>query len=299
MKKKFPLLLLLLPFFHQTIFSKTQRAENASSVSSTFQDKPVSTGFTGQVLYVSAADDTLAFVSSENIPATIFISVFNAKTAKWSILEQIILNNDISKKRCQKVMTGKELYVSLKNKKGKLDLYSFLYINGKCGNLNKLNDNINTAYNEKSTCPSEDGNTLYFSSDRKGGKGGYDIYKSEKMENGEWGTAQNLGMVINTKSDEDAPFILSDNVTLYFSSKTHCSIGGFDIFNSTLSEEGIWTAPESAGTSMNSKGDELYCYLTSNEKKFFFSSSNNTLSQTVLYIFELKTSQQELTIIKQ
>lgn len=299
MKRRFFILLFFIPFFQQTIFPETQRDENASSVTSAFQDKPVSTGFTGQVLYVSAADDTLVFVSSENIPATIFISVFNAKTAGWSIPEQIIINNDMSKNKCQKVMAGKELYVSLKNKKGKWDLYSFLYSNGKCGDLTKLNDKINTANNEKSACLSEDGNTLYFSSDRKGGKGGYDIYKSEKMENGEWGTAQNIGMVINTKSDEDAPFILSDNVTLYFSSKTHCSIGGYDIFNSTLSEEGIWTAPESAGTSINSKGDELYCYLTSNEKKFFFSSSDNTLSQTVLYIFELRTSQQELTVIKQ
>ncbi|MFH0867138.1 MAG: hypothetical protein V1904_13160 [Bacteroidota bacterium] len=299
MKRKFSLLLLFIPFFHQTVFSKTQSAENTHSATAMVQDKSVPTGFIGQVLYISAADDTMIFVSSENIPAAIFISVFNAKTAKWSAPEQIVFSDEILKNKCPKVTAGKELFVALKNKKGKTDLYSFYYNNWKCSNLSKLNENINTGNNEKSACLSEDGNTLYFSSDRKGGKGGYDIYKSEKLENGGWGTAQNLGGIINTKSDEDTPFILSDNVTLYFSSKAHSSIGGYDIFSSTLSEEGIWTAPESAGTSINSKGDELCFYLTSNEKRGFYSSSDNSFSQTGLYIFESRNFQQELSIINQ
>ena len=170
-------------------------------------------------------------------------------------------------------------------------------LNGKCYNLKKVNDNINTGNNVKSACVTVDGNTLYFSSDRKGGYGGYDIYKSEKMSNGDWSVAQNLGANINTKSDEDAPFMLTDNVTLYFSSEAHGAIGGFDIFNSTLSEEGIWSTPESAGISVNSKDDELYFYLTTDEKLLFYSSSND-VSQTELTIFEFINYQQEFSIIK-
>jgi hypothetical protein len=299
MKRNLFPLLIFIALFCQTVFCKILSAHNlTTAIGSTFE-KPMATGFAGQVLYVSESNDTLLFVKSENIPAEIFISVFDFKTTKWSAPVQIIFNDEISNDNTTNNAVKKELFVSLKNKKGKLDLFSFKYINGICSNLSKLNENINTSGNEKSACISDDHNTLYFSSDKKGGNGGYDIYKSERLENGEWGTAQNLGAGINTKSDEDTPFILPDNVTLYFSSKAHGSIGGFDIFNSTLSEEGIWSIPENAGTTVNSMGDEQFYYLTADEKIFFYSSSTSDISQKELNIFEFVNYNQDYTIKNQ
>ncbi len=76
--------------------------------------------------------------------------------------------------------------------------------------------------------PSKD--AIYFASNRKGGEGGIDLYVSRKLPNGDWSPAQNLGPAINTSHDEDFPNISPDGETLYFSSKGHTSMGGYDIF---------------------------------------------------------------------
>jgi hypothetical protein len=258
-------------------------------------NKPIPTGLIGRVLYVSNSDDTLLIVSSENIPAEIQMSVFTPQTGKWSTPEPMIFNDKISPDKNIKYQARKELFISLKSKKGDLDLYSFLFCNGECSSLSRLNDNINSKYNEKSACLSQDGNTLYFSSDRKGGKGGYDIYVSEKRGNGDWGPAQNLGKNINTKADEDAPFILNDDVTLYFNSKGHGSSGISGIFTSTQNEEGLWSLPENMINTMNAGFDEQYGYLTADEKILFYSSPLKGIHQVGLEILEFKYQQMELT----
>jgi hypothetical protein len=243
--------------------------------------------FKGQVLFVSNTDDTLLFCNSSALPATVYLSVFNSKTVKWSRPQAVEFAGEI---HC-----GKELFLSLKNKKGKSDLYSFFFYKGQCSSPQLLNSSVNSRYNERSACISSDGNTLYFSSDRKGGNGGYDIYFSEKTENGEWGLAHNLGTPVNTKSDEDFPFLLKDDVTLYFSSESHGSAGGFDIFNSTMNDEGAWSQPESIGSSINSKDDEICFYLTADEKLLFYSSPEIHLPKKDLNIFEFINYQQEYT----
>ncbi|MBA3682694.1 MAG: PD40 domain-containing protein, partial [Bacteroidetes bacterium] len=91
-----------------------------------------------------------------------------------------------------------------------------------------LNTNINTDSWEGSCSISADGRYLYFASERPGGFGGRDIWISEQL-NGDWGPAKNLGPNVNTKYDDDAPFIHPDGITMFFSSKGHLSIGGYDI----------------------------------------------------------------------
>jgi Tol biopolymer transport system component len=84
--------------------------------------------------------------------------------------------------------------------------------------LKKLNDNINTKYWESHASISPDGQTLYFTSNRKGGYGGLDIYRSTLQSNGEWGEAINLGPVVNSAYNDDTPFISPNDNKLYFSS---------------------------------------------------------------------------------
>jgi len=136
----------------------------------------------------------------------------------------------------------------------------------------KLGPNINTRNWETHASLSPDGKTLYFTSNRPGGFGGRDIYKSEKRADGTWGTAINLGPTINTEYDEESPHIHHDGKTLYFSSKGHETMGGFDIFVSVLSDDGHWSKPENIGFPLNSSDDDVFYMPTSDPKIAYYSS---------------------------
>ncbi len=137
-----------------------------------------------------------------------------------------------------------------------------------------LSENINsTGYNEKSVSQSSDGNTLFFASNRPGGKGGFDIYFSQKNKKGEWGPSKNVGDVINTEMDEDGPFIQFDGKTLYFSSTGHDGMGGFDIYKSVYdSASSVWSTPENMGYPLNSPDDDIYFVMTKDGKTGYYAS---------------------------
>ncbi|MEI6816985.1 MAG: hypothetical protein WCL14_10275 [Bacteroidota bacterium] len=100
---------------------------------------------------------------------------------------------------------------------------------------------------------------MYFSSYGDDGKNGKDIYKVTKNKKGEWSPPINLGSPINTESDEDYPFISQDGKTLYFCSKGHNSIGGYDVFKSVFdSMKNIWSQPINMGRPVNSANDDLF-----------------------------------------
>ncbi|MCB0401114.1 MAG: PD40 domain-containing protein [Flavobacteriales bacterium] len=130
---------------------------------------------------------------------------------------------------------------------------------------------INSKYQETSACYSPDGNSIYFVSDRPGGKGGKDIYKTTKDKEGNWGEAENLGNTINTPDDEDAVFIHPDGKTLYFSSIGHPTMGGYDIFKSTF-EKGKWSTPENIGYPVNSADDDVCFVLTASGEYGYYTS---------------------------
>ncbi len=133
--------------------------------------------------------------------------------------------------------------------------------------------NINTKYVECSPSLSPDGNTLYFVSNRPGGFGGKDIWSSERLSNGNWSEPVNLGSKVNTADDEESPFMMADGATLYFSSKGHESMGGYDIFSATLNDDGFWSKPENLGAPVNTTGDDFY-YITDTYGKCAFYSSD-------------------------
>ncbi len=136
----------------------------------------------------------------------------------------------------------------------------------------KLGPTINTNARETSASISVDGNTLYFTSDRSGGFGGLDIYVAHKLPTGEWGEAQNLGQTINTEFDEESPYIHPDGKTLYFSSKGHKNMGGFDIFTTTKNEFGTWDIPQNIGYPINTTGDDVFFIPTIDRKRAYYAS---------------------------
>ncbi|MBN8692522.1 MAG: PD40 domain-containing protein [Bacteroidetes bacterium] len=150
------------------------------------------------------------------------------------------------------------------------DLYMSVLNGTEWSKPEKLNKNINSEAWEGSCSMSADERFLYFASERKGGLGGRDIYVSQKV-NGDWGPAVNMGPKINTPNDEDAPFIHPDGITLFFSSKGHSSIGGYDIMFS-VQKDGEWLEPRNMGIPLNTTEDDRYYVINAKGDKGFFSS---------------------------
>jgi hypothetical protein len=117
---------------------------------------------------------------------------------------------------------------------------------------------------------SEDGSTLYFSSDMSGGFGGRDLYRST-FENGKWMRPVNLGETINTSQDEVFPYVHL-NRTLYFSSNGHPGMGGLDIFKSAIVEN-LFSNPDNVGYPVNSSQDDFGITLDARETHGYFSSN--------------------------
>ncbi|MDH5599278.1 MAG: hypothetical protein OEY34_09140, partial [Cyclobacteriaceae bacterium] len=158
-----------------------------------------------------------------------------------------------------------------------------------------IGDNVNSkGFKESSISISPDGNVLYFASNRPAGMGGSDIYYSIKDENGEWARAKNLSQVINTEFDEDGPFIDYDGKTLYFSSKGHKGMGGYDIFKSEYdSTEQVWSTPVNIGYPINTPDDDVFFVSTADGKRGYYASvREDGLGYTDIYTVILPTDEE-------
>ncbi|PKP17513.1 MAG: hypothetical protein CVU05_15425, partial [Bacteroidetes bacterium HGW-Bacteroidetes-21] len=130
--------------------------------------------------------------------------------------------------------------------------------------LAPLPKNINSKFAEMGASLSKSGDTLFFSSDRPGGMGGFDIYMSRKLPDGSWGIPQNMGEPINTPYDENFPYITANGYFLYFSSNGPGSMGGYDVFVSDAVDDGRWTQPRNLGYPINDLYDNFNVIYTMN-----------------------------------
>lgn len=155
---------------------------------------------------------------------------------------------------------GKQLFLTATDPYNRGELYTSENINGQWTEMKKLNGQINTRFNETHATVSPDGKTLYFISDRKGGYGGLDIYRSFRSESGEWENPVNLGPLINSPYNEESPFLSADGRSLYFSSQGHYNMGGYDVFCSALGDDNHWLPPVNIGYPLNSTDDDLFLF---------------------------------------
>jgi hypothetical protein len=138
----------------------------------------------------------------------------------------------------------------------------------------KFSSQINSKYFEPSATISDNGDVIYFASNRPGGFGGKDIYRVKKLPNGAWSEPLNLGPEINTPGHEDGPFISADSKTLYFASTAHNSIGGYDIFKTTWNEEkDNWSTAENLGYPLNTVFDDIYLVTEATGNKGYYSTN--------------------------
>ncbi|MDI6833049.1 MAG: hypothetical protein QMD02_04280 [Bacteroidales bacterium] len=161
--------------------------------------------------------------------------------------------------------------ISVKNKNS-VDLYSIKINNGEIVQYDFLPFNTNA--NEIQGSFTYDKQKIYFSSDRAGGYGGYDIYEVEYIESGKWSMPRNLGPNVNTAADEISPFIMSDGLTLFFSRNFSDNRNDFDIFYTTIMDDGSIDVVENLGDSINSHRDDVCIHVNYNNYNAIFVSKN-------------------------
>jgi len=147
---------------------------------------------------------------------------------------------------------------------------------------------LNTKYFESQPSIAADGKTIYFTSNRPGGFGGMDIWKTEMISEGVFSEPENLGNIINTPYDELSPFIHFDQKTLYFSSDGHLGLGGKDLFYSKRKSDNSWNTPVNLGYPINSYQDDSGIFINAQGNVAYFSSNRaGGFGGLDLYCFEL------------
>lgn len=146
---------------------------------------------------------------------------------------------------------------------------------------------VNTPSWDAQPSISADGRTLIFASARPGGYGGKDLWMSRIIDN-KWTEPENLGAVINTRDDDEAPYLHYDGKTLYFSSTGHPGFGEHDLFVSKKQGDGTWSKPVNMGRGINTGSDDLGMYVDrKGSKAYFVSTRDGGYGGPDIYSFDL------------
>ena len=171
---------------------------------------------------------------------------------------------------------GNKLYLYRGDYRGRFMngmIFTSDFEDGKWKRPKKIHRNIQSKGKETTIFLSKDKEKLYFVSDREENSfGGRDIFVSTKDEKGQWGKPRNLGATINTPYDEEAPYLTQGGDTLFFASRGHNSMGGFDIFYSIKDLEGNWQKPVNLGYPINTPDHDLFFKLGENPRQAYFTS---------------------------
>lgn len=242
---------------------------------------------------VFAEQDSLIVFTTDKPFYTAVMST-RMKNGIWT--EASILNGQLEIedkfKICSISPDGLELYFSI-YKDSNWDLYVSYFENGRWTAVKDLGKNINTRYNETHASISSDKKLMYFTSDKPGGVGALDIYSAERDENGDWHKPVNLGKPVNGIYSEDTPFITSDGKTLYFSSMSHATMGGFDVFYSGKLPTGEWSYPANLGYPISTCDDDLfYVPLGKGEKALFTPEGDDALPKGKILAINLNPTEE-------
>lgn len=264
-----------------------------AEINSSFADySPFVNADESMLIFTSKREGSTGGSKSEdgNNMEDIYVSVKD-KNGKWSKAENIgpNINTDGHDASCGLSVDGQELFV-FRDDKDKGNIYSSKLSGNDWALAQSLGAFVNTKYYEKGASMSANGNFLFFSSDRPEGYGGFDIYISKKLPNGLWGEAFNLGPNINTENDEIGPFFHPDASTLYFASEGHNSMGGFDLFYSTVNiEDATSSIPKNIGYPINTVGDDVFICITPDAKRAYYSSfQKDGFGFTDIYLITLE-----------
>lgn len=218
---------------------------------------------------------------------------FLGESDEWSVPRSIAstINSQYNEGTCSVTADGNILiYTSCDapDSEGSCDLYVAYKVNGTWQRPRNMGKKVNSRSWDSQPSLSADGRILFFSSNRKGGYGGNDIWYSVRLADGSWAEAKNLGEIVNTAKDEISPFMFFNNEILFFASDGHQGFGGMDIFLSRV-KDGKFTKPENLGLPINDQLDQVALFITAQKDYAYFTelaSSENGRDRSLLYRFK-------------
>ncbi len=211
----------------------------------------------------------------------VFVSYFDDKNEKWlepRMLGSAINLPDVNNSAMALSSDGQQMlmYHAGTDLNSNGDIFESQLYTEEWSEPIVLPEPINSEDNETAANISPDGKTIYFVSDRKGGLGGKDIWYSTLDDQGKWGNAVNMGESINSAEDEESVFIHPSGNAIFFSSKGHNSMGGYDVFKSVYDEiTKKWSKAESMGMPINSAEDDISFVLDGSGKIGYYASSRS------------------------
>lgn len=222
----------------------------------------------GRSLFFTKRDGTGSYDKED-----IFVSYLQDDSS-WTTPESIdeLINSSYNEGTCTVTADGSILiYTSCDapDSFGSCDLYIAYKVNGQWQRPKNMGKSINSRFWDSQPSLSADGRFLFFSSNRRGGHGGNDIWYAVRQGDGSWSEAKNLGAAINTPKDEISPFMFFNNEILFFASNGHLGFGGMDIFMSRV-EEGEFSIPENLGLPINDQLDQVALFITAQKDYAYY-----------------------------
>lgn len=185
-----------------------------------------------------------------------------AITADEQVLVYTVRRPRDTKTACRDCSTEEDFYCSEKDSMGNWQ------------SRFDLNE-VNSPYNEGAQCVSPDGKYLIFTiCNRQDGYGSCDLYWSKRIGD-IWTRPRNIGRPVNSEAWESQPTFSSDGKTVYFTSNRYGSVGGADIWKTTMEEEGVFSAPVNLGKSINTRGEDVSPFLHPDNQTLYFASTGH------------------------
>lgn len=264
------------------------KIKNLESVNTPFTEyNPV---YSNNQLYFTSSRSNAKIYEATGTP---FTDIYKAETSGANVnvntiapLPDLINESNINEGCITFTPDGKTMIFAKGNtgkRKGTndVDLYISRYRNGQWSEALPININLPDSW-ESTPALSADGRTLYFSSNRKGGFGGLDLYSAQMDSRGRFGKVKNLGADINSAGSETFPY-LSENGKMYFSSDGHPGYGMLDIF--VVNRVNGKTVVENLGQPVNSPADDFGLFLFRPDRGFFTSNREGGKGDDDIYTF--------------
>lgn len=280
-----------LDIYGQTICFRRDAVNNPVKFSPVKLNEHINTDWNEFLPVISADGNTLLFTRRENGRENIMIS--SLTNGDWGQPEILSISNTSGDEAATALgAEGNVLFVTACHRKegqGSCDLYYSVNNNGQFSPLKNMGRNINSPVWDGHATISADGRLLIFSSNRVGTIGMKDLWYSTLSADQKWSEPINMGAVINTAYDEDAPFLHQDGRTLYFRSNGHSGMGSYDLFASRYDDEtGAWAKPQNLGYPINDENDQGSLIVALDGKTAYYATDAFTSSPKNLDIIQFE-----------
>lgn len=235
-------------------------------------------------------------------PSDIFMSKFDG--FEFSPAKPVTSLNTNYDEQCVSLSDdGKHMFIYFDNIEDAGDIYESEQSSSTYDRKKKIKEGVNTKAIETASSLSNDGNTLFFASNKSGGKGGLDLFMTRKLPDGTWAESQPINS-LNTEGNEDFPYLSQDGKTMYFASNGYPGLGGYDVYKSEWDAEGNrWKSPTNLGFPLNTSYDDKviqfsddmkHAYLTAvrpegyGDRDLYRVTLEEVIKKPALFIFDLK-----------